>query len=86
MYKELAEAVDKFLQDLTPESLEKDIWELIRKSPDPDGGIDAYRLIRHFLGQPGLNNIQTGWAYQRIRPVFKQLFEHIPSLYYFTGD
>lgn len=86
MYKELAESVEKFLQNLTPQSLEFEIWALLRKSPDRDGGIDAYRLVRHFLGQPNLNDVQTGWAYQRIRPVFEEMIEQIPSLYFFTGD
>lgn len=86
MYKELAQAVDHFLNELTPEYLENEIWGLLRNSPDMDGGIDSYRLVRHFLNRPDLNDVQTGWAYQKIRPVFKTLFEQIPSLYYFTGD
>jgi hypothetical protein len=86
MYKELGETVEQFLRELTPQFLEDEIWVLLRKSPGRDGGVDAYRLVRHFLGQPDLNDIQTGWAYQRIRPVFEELIEHIPSLYYFSGD
>jgi hypothetical protein len=43
-------------------------------------------LVRHLLGRPDLNNIQTVWAYQRIRPVFMEIFEQIPSLLFFTGD
>jgi hypothetical protein len=86
MYKELAEAVDQFLADLTPQFLEEEIWKLLRTSPEIDGGIDAYRLVRYFLKKPDLNDAQTGWAYHRIKPVFTKLFEGIPSLYYFTGE
>jgi hypothetical protein len=86
MDKELTEAVDQFLQKLTPQYLESEIWGLLHNSPDMDGGIDAYRLVRYFLKQPDLNDAQTGWAYQKIRPVFINFFDQIPSLYYFTGD
>jgi hypothetical protein len=86
MYKELTKSVEMFLQNLTPKFLEKEIWKLLRTSPDRDGGIDAYRLVRHFLRSPGMDDIQTTWAYQRIRPVFEEMFEDIPSLYFFTGD
>jgi len=86
MYKELGKEVDQFLQRLTPLYLENEILELLKTSPDMDGGIDAYRLVRYFLKNPDLDDTQTGWAYQKIRPVFINLFEQIPSLYYFTGD
>jgi hypothetical protein len=86
MYDELTQAIGQFLQRLTPQYLENEIWGLLHTSPDLDGGIDAYRLVRHFLKRPDLNDAQTGWAYQKIRPIFKNLFEQIPSLYYFTGD
>lgn len=86
MYTELTEAVDQFLQKLTPQNLENEIWGLLNSSPDMDGGIDAYRLVRHFLKRPDLNDAQTGYAYQKIRPVFIKFFDQIPSLYYFTGD
>ena len=86
MYKELARSIETFLQNLTPAFLEKEIWGLLRTSPDRDGGIDAYRLVRHFLGKPDLDDVKTTWAYQRIRPVFEEMLEGIPSLYYFTGD
>ena len=86
MYSELAESVEQFLAKITPQTLEGEIWKLLRTAPDADGGIDAYRLVRHLLGRPDLNNIQTGWAYQRIRPVFMDIFEQIPSLVFFTGD
>jgi hypothetical protein len=86
MYKELNDVVEEFLQGLTSENLEKETWQLLRSSPDPDGGIDSYRLIRYFLHKPDLNNSQTGWAYQRIRPTLIQLYDQIPSLYFFTGD
>ncbi len=86
MYKELAQEVDRFLKGLTPQYLENEIMKLLQTSPDMDGGIGAYRLVQHFLNRPDLNDVQTVWAYQKIRPVFKTLFEQIPSLYYFTGD
>lgn len=83
---ELAQAVDQFLQELTPRFMENEIRGLLKTTPDLDGGIDAYRLVRYFLKRPDLDDAQTGWAYQKIRPVFINLFEQIPSLYYFTGD
>jgi len=86
MYKELGDLVEKFLNNLSVDSLEKETWGLLKSSPDPDGGIDSYRLIRYLLNQPGLNDIQTGWAYQRIRPTLIQLYGQIPTLYFFTGD
>jgi hypothetical protein len=86
MVADFEHEVDALLRKLTPEFLEGETWKLLRNFPDMDGGIDAFRLVRHLLDQPDLNDIQTGWAYQKIRPVFNTLFEHIPSLYFFTGD
>jgi len=86
MYLELEKDVNQFLQRITPQHLENEILKLLETSPDVDGGIDAYRLVRYFLNHPDLDDTQTGWAYQKIRPVFVNLFEQIPSLYYFTGD
>jgi hypothetical protein len=86
VYPELEKDINQFLQRITPQHLENEILKLLETSPDVDGGIDAYRLVRYFLKHPDLDDIQTGWAYQKIRPVFINLFEQIPSLYYFTGD
>lgn len=86
MNTKFEQAVDDFIQHLTPEYLEKETWNLLRTFPDKDGGIDGYRLVRHLLKDPNLDDIQTGWAYLQFRPVFRNLFDQIPSLYYFTGD
>lgn len=86
MENELTQAVDQFLQKLTPQYLEVEVNKLLRTSPDKDGGIDAYRLVRTLLNRPDLDDTKTGVAYQKIRPVFRTLFEQIPSLYFFTGD
>lgn len=83
---DLDKKVDQFLKELTPQFLENEILGMLQTSPDLDGGIDAYRLVRHLLKQPNLNDTQTGWAYQKIRPFFINLFDQIPSLYYFSGD
>ena len=86
MYKELSQQVENFLKDLTPSFLETEIWHLLRTKPGPDGGIDLYRLVRHFLNRPDLNDVQTGWAYQRMKPVLLDLIREIPSLHFYEGD
>lgn len=86
MENELIQAVDLLLQKLTPQYLETEVQKLLHTSPDKDGGIDAYRLVRTLLNRPDLDDAQTGLAYQKIRPVFRTLFDQIPSLYFFTGD
>ncbi len=86
MYKELTKEIEQLLEKLTPQYLEQETWKLLNSSPEVDGGIGGYRLVKHFLNRPDLNDIQTVWAYQKLRPALVKLFDQIPSLYYFTGD
>jgi hypothetical protein len=85
-YKELGQQVEALLQKLTPAFLESNVQTLLRAGEEVGGGVNASRLVKHLLGKPNMQDIQTNWAYQRLKPTFRAAFDQIPSLYYFEGD
>ena len=38
------------------------------------------------LDSPTMSDVEAVWAYDRLKPAFRQAFEQISSLYYFEGD
>jgi hypothetical protein len=50
------------------------------------GGINAFRLIQHWLGALAKEDARVRWAYERLKPALGAALEQVPSLYYFEGD
>ena len=85
-YEELRQQTEELEPQLNPAFVEKAVRALMRQGEDVGGGINATRLVRHLLGNPQLNDAQTVWAYDRLKPTLRIAFEQIPSLFYFEGD
>jgi len=85
-YKELRQQVEALKRQLTPAFVEGAVGALLRQGEDIGGGINAFRLVKHLLGNPQLRDVEVTWAYDRLKPAFRIAFEQIPSLYYFEGD
>jgi hypothetical protein len=85
-YKELRQRVAEVQQRLTPPFAENAVQALLRQGEDVGGGINAHRLVKHLLDEPQMRDVEAVWAYTQLKPAFRQIFEQIPSLYYFEGD
>jgi hypothetical protein len=85
-YRELGGRVETVRAGLTPIALEGACQDLMRQGEDVGGGVNALRLVRHLLDSPQLTDVEAVWAYDRMKPTFRQAFEQVPSLYYFEGD
>jgi len=85
-YKELRQQVEALNHQLTPAFAEDAVHALLRQGEDVGGGVNAFRLVKHLLGNPSLRDVEVTWAYERLKPAFRIAFEQIPSLYYFEGD
>jgi hypothetical protein len=84
--EKLKQTVESLQARLTPEYVEAEVRELLRQGEDVGGGVNALRLIRHWLGLLGANDVQATWAYDRLKPALRTALEQVPSLYYFEGD
>jgi len=85
-YRELRERVEQLLAGLTPATLEREVRVLLAEGEDAGGGVNAFRLVKRLLGSPNLSDVETVWAYDQLKPLFRRAFEQIPTLYYFAGD
>ena len=85
-YRELERKVEAVHAQLTPTVLENACQELMLKGEDVGGGVNALRLAKHLLENPQMKDVEAVWAYDRLKPAFRQAFEQTPSLYYFEGD
>jgi len=85
-YKELRQQVEDIKSQLTPAFVEEAVQTLMRQGEDVGGGVNALRLVKHLLGDPQMRDTEAVWAYDRLKPTFRDMFEQIPSLYYFEGD
>ena len=82
----LEQAVKSLQSRLTPGFVEAEVRGLLRQGEDVGGGVNAFRLIQHWLGTLAKDDIVVRWAYDRLRPALGAALEQIPSLYYFEGD
>ena len=82
----LEQIVESLQSRLTPSFVEAQVRALLRQGEDVGGGINASRLIKHWLGARGENDVEVRWAYERLKPALGIALEQIPSLYYFEGD
>ncbi len=85
-YGELRRRIESLGSQLTPVFVEHAVQALLREGEDVGGGVNALRLVKHLLGQPQMRDAEAVWAYDRLKPAFREAFEQIPSLYYFEGD
>ena len=77
----------QLLQDrMTPDYVRSQVRELLRHGEDVGGGVNAFRLIKHMMGDVTLRDEQVTWAYERLKQALGRALEQIPSLYYFAGD
>jgi hypothetical protein len=83
---DLGQQVASIERELTPAFVERTVRELLRQGEDVGGGINAFRLIRHWLGALAEDDAQVRWAYERLKPVLGVALDQVPSLYYFEGD
>ena len=83
---ELEQTVESLQSRLTPSFVEGQVRELLRQGEDVGGGVNAFRLIQHWLGALAENDAQVRWAYERLKPALGAALKEIPSLYYFEGD
>lgn len=86
MEEKLKQTVESLRAGLTPDFVEAQVHALLRQGEDVGGGVNALRLIRHWLGPLGENDIQVTWAYDQLKPALGAALELVPSLYYFEGD
>ena len=85
-YKELRQRVEEIQPRLTPAFVENVVQAVLRQGEDVGGGVNAIRLVKHLLEEPQMRDVEAVWAYDQLKPAFRQAFEQIPSLYYFEGD
>lgn len=85
-YQELQFPIQDLIPRLTTIIIEKEARTLLRWGEDVGGGVNALRFVRHLLGKPNLRDVEASWAYDRLKPVLRTVFNQIPSLYYFEGD
>jgi len=85
-YKELRQQIEEIQPRLTPAFVEEEVGALLRQGEDVGGGVNAFRLAKHLLGNPQLRDVEVTWAYNRLKPALRDAFEQIPSLYFFEGD
>ncbi len=82
----LEATVESLRSRLTPAFVEAQVRELLRQGEDVGGGINAFRLIVHWLGALAKDDAQVRWAYERLKPALGAALEQVPPLYYFEGD
>ena len=85
-YKELRQQIEELRARLTPAFVEEAVGALLRQGEDVGGGVNAFRLVKHLLGNPQLRDAEVTWAYARLKPALRSAFEQIASLYFFEGD
>ena len=83
---ELEQAVESLRPRLSPGFVEGQVRELLREGEDVGGGVNAFRLIKHLLGDAAVSDACVTWAYEHLKPALGTALEQIPSLYYFEGD
>jgi len=86
MNDSLDNALESLQPKLTPDFVEAQVRTLLRQGEDVGGGINAIRLIRHWLGSLVESDVQATRAYERLKPALDAALDEIPSLVYFEGD
>ena len=85
-YKGLREQVESLKPRLTPAFVEEAARALMRQGEDVGGGVNAMRLVKHWLGEFPLRDVELVWVYDHLKPALRAVLAQVPSLYYFEGD
>ena len=85
-YQELRLQIQDLIPRLTTTYINEELRALLRQGEDVGGGVNALRFVRHVLGRPNLRDAEASWAYDRLKPALRTVFNQIPSLYYYEGD
>jgi hypothetical protein len=80
------QTVESIRSRLTPGFVETQVRDLLLQGEDVGGGINAFRLVKHWLGALAGDDAQVRAAYERLKPALGAALEQVPSLYYFEGD
>jgi len=83
---QLEQVVEALRSRLTPDYIRAQVDALLDQGEDIGGGVNAFRLMRHLLGEAAKSDQQVTWAYERLKPALREALEQVPSLYYFEGD
>jgi hypothetical protein len=83
---QLEATVESLRLRLTPGFVLAQVDELLGQGEDVGGGVNAFRLMRHLLGEAAESDEQVTWAYERLKSALGAALEQVPSLYYFEGD
>jgi hypothetical protein len=84
--EKLSQIVESLQAGLTPEYVEAQVRALLRQGEDVGGGVNAFRLIKHWLGSLAASDVVVRQAYDQLKPALRAALEQVPSLYYFEGD
>jgi hypothetical protein len=84
--EQLEQVVESLWHELTPAYVQARVGELLREGEDVGGGVNAFRLMRHLLGEAAQTDEQVMWAYERLKPALGAALEQVPTLYYLYGD
>jgi hypothetical protein len=71
---------------ITPAFVQAEVEALLREGQDVGGGVNAVRLIRHWVGDLASSDARLMWAYDRLKPQLRTALEEVPSLHFFEGD
>ena len=85
-YKELGQEVEALRERLTPPFVSANVQQLLHQGEDLGGGVSALRLVKHMLGAPDSRDVESVWAYERLKAALRLAVEQVPSLYFFEGD
>ena len=83
---QLEQVVESLRSRLTPDYVLAQVGELLNQGEDIGGGVNAFRLMRHLLGEAAKSDEQVMWAYERLKSALGEALKQVPSLYYFEGD
>ena len=84
--EKVGQSIESLRARLTPDFVQAQVRELLRQGEDIGGGVNAFRLIKHLLGDLAGSDDQVTWAYERLKSALVAALEQVPSLYYFEGD
>ena len=59
--RELKQKIEQLAATLDVSLVEQTLNELLRQGEDVGGGINAFRLICHLLGEPSLTGVEVVW-------------------------
>jgi hypothetical protein len=82
----LERTVESLRMRLTPGYVRVQVGALLRRGEDIGGGVNAFRLVRHLLGEAAETDAQVMWAYERLKTALGAALDRVPTLYYFEGD